>query len=138
MDHDKYGTFNPAICLANRARKVSRIIEGIYRRHLDPLHITGSQVSMLFVLLKRAPLKQHELGSILLLEKSSVNRNLQRLIKKGWITKTGRKLCLSDEGLQMVDKIIPVWQQAMEETETLLHNDGVAAIDLLTDKISQL
>jgi DNA-binding MarR family transcriptional regulator len=67
--------------------------------------LTLSEIYALGALAERAPLSQAELGSVLLLEKSSVSRLVAQLEQRGWVTRERdardsrlRLLRLSEQG----------------------------------------
>ncbi|MBL4735698.1 MAG: winged helix-turn-helix transcriptional regulator [Flavobacteriales bacterium] len=123
--------------------KISRITAGIFRKHLRPSNITGSQVNILFTLVYRGGLTQKQLCDITKLEKSSMNRNLQRLFERNYLRKENFPVIqLTDHGKALANKIIPAWEKAMEEIRQLLGEDGESALDttltkLLNEKQSQ-
>ena len=82
-----------------------------------------SEMYALSILAKRAPLSQHELGTALSLEKSSVTRLVQQLEQRGWVLRTRterdnrvRLLRLSEEGTRIARHL----QQHMSEAHTTL------------------
>jgi len=128
--------FNPAICVSNKVRQLNRALPNIYRKYFSPFNLTDSQVTILFVLTKQGALTQKDMCLALLLEKSSLNRNLKRLFERGLSSKRDFPLIkLTDIGVKLVERIIPEWEKAMAETKTLLNNDGMAAVELLNNKI---
>ena len=138
MKSIEHENFNPSVCISNKVRQLNRVIANIYRKYLSPFQITDSQLTILFVLTKKGKLPQKDICRGLLLEKSSLNRNLNRLVDRGLISKADFPLVqITDPGIELVNAIIPEWEKALKETEQLLHNDGVLAIDLLTQKIQQ-
>ncbi|MDT0606867.1 MarR family winged helix-turn-helix transcriptional regulator [Croceitalea rosinachiae] len=137
MNTENFASFNPSVCISNKVRQLNRVVANIYRTYLAPFNITDSQLTILFVLSKKEQLTQTELSNMLHLEKSSINRNLKRLLERNFITKKDfRRLALTTEGYTIVHQIIPEWEKAMHETEALLNNDGVQAVNLLTKKIN--
>ncbi len=127
--------FDPSICISNKVRQVNRVVANIYRKYLQPFNITDSQLTLLFVLSKKGELTQTELCRMLHLEKSSINRNLQRLLERQLITKESRIICITIDGIRFVEEIIPEWKKALQETEQLLNKDGVLAVNTLIKKI---
>lgn len=137
MNSEDLAHFNPSVCISNKVRQINRVVANIYRSYLAPFNITDSQLTILFVLSKKKQLTQTELCNMLHLEKSSVNRNLKRLVERKLLTKKDfPQLSLTAEGYALVHQIIPEWEKALKETETLLNHDGVDAVNLLTKKIN--
>ncbi|MGB1248705.1 MAG: MarR family winged helix-turn-helix transcriptional regulator [Chitinophagales bacterium] len=129
--------YNPRLCVASRAMKVQRIISGIFRKHLKGFDLTTPQLSMLFVLTKGGEKSQKELADKLYLEKSSVNRNIKKLLEKKYIENVNFPLLgISFKGKKLVEEVIPFWQTAMDECDNILEEDGIAALDLVLNKLT--
>ena len=71
------------------------------------------------------------------LEKSSVNRNIKRLIENEFITKKEfPELKITKKGLKLVSEIIPKWEIAMEEINSLLSPGDINTINSIHDKLN--
>ena len=135
MDVVKHQDFDPSICTLNRVGRINRIIANIYRKHLSPFNITDSQLTTLFILAKKGDMTQKNICDLQRLEKSSLNRNLNRLVERNLLSKHNFPLVeITKEGIALVNEIIPAWQSAMKETQEFLNDDGLLAIDLLDKK----
>ena len=66
-------------CLAYRTRLLSRVISGIYDDALAPLGLKGSQLNVLSALAHRGPSAQTELCDALMLDNSTLSRNIERM-----------------------------------------------------------
>jgi len=112
------------------------MIANLFRKHLKPYNITNSQLSILFVISKGVKVSQKKISDYLHLEKSTVNRNLDRLFEKKYIFyKKDAFLNLTPKGKAFLNKTIPRWEAAMEEVEALLHENGVDALNLVMDQL---
>ena len=74
-----------ATCLATRVRQLSRIITRVYDDAMRPLGITASQYTLLAQLASRDGITAVEIGHELDIEKSTLSRNLKRLLALGHI-----------------------------------------------------
>lgn len=129
--------FNPSICIARKIQKSNRIINNIFRNHLKHLDLSNSQVSILFVLSKKRTISQKDLSEFLALEKSTVNRNIKRLVTQGYLEIIShKKVSITDAGLAMVLKTIPFWEEAMSEIETILKKEGLDSLNLILNKLT--
>jgi len=136
MELNNIESFNPKRCISGKMTRLHRVTANIFRKHLSPFGVTNSQLTLLFVLTKRSNLNQKQLSDITVLEKSSLNRNLKRLIESKLITKEDFPLIkITTKGKILVNEIIPEWKKAMNEIETLLESDGKNALDILTKKL---
>jgi DNA-binding MarR family transcriptional regulator len=84
-----------------------------------------SQFTLLFILSKHTALNQKELSSIAKLEKSSLHRNIKRLIDHNYVSrKVFPLLQLTNDGKKLVNAIIPEWKKAMAEIRKIIGKDG--------------
>lgn len=131
----------PQFCISGRIMKCSRIITRVFRKHIQPYGATTSQMSILFNISKRQPILQSELTEVLQLERSTISRDLTRLIQKGFIEKTveGGKTILNmrKQGFAYLEGIIPAWDRAMKEIREKLGEDGEEALGLLLHNLSE-
>ncbi|RMB56040.1 MarR family transcriptional regulator [Dokdonia sinensis] len=125
-------------CISNKVMQLNRIIANIFRKYLKPFGITDSQLSILFVLAKKSDLNQKKLSELVVLEKSSLNRNLSRLENANLISKNDFPyINITDNGRDLVLRITPEWKKAMVESEKLLQNDGKIALEVIMNNIKQ-
>ncbi len=130
-------TFNPSICIARKIQKSNRIINNIFRKHLKHLNLSNSQVSILFVLSKKKSITQKNLSDFLVLEKSTVNRNIKRLVSQGYLEiKNANQICITNPGIKKVQNIIPYWEKAMVETEAILQEEGLSSLNTVLVKLT--
>ena len=126
-------------CINTRLNRLTRIVNEIYRKHLHGVGVSESQMSILLHVFDHHPIMQSELGKDLHLQRSTVTRNLERLVKSGYLAKKGTELRpeihITAKGKRLVKKIQPAWEEAMEEVKTLLASSGVTALDILDKRI---
>ena len=129
-------SIDPTTCLNGKMNRIKRLTGNIFRKHLKGFDLTSSQLTMLFVLFKRGGITQKEMTDILFMEKSSVNRNLRRLIEKNYVTKGNFPLIeITDKGRLLLDEVVPSWQAAMKEIREALQQDGEDAVDTILSKL---
>jgi DNA-binding MarR family transcriptional regulator len=132
-------SFNPTTCISSKVRRIERATSSIFRKHLLPFKITESQLSVLFVLSKRDGLTQKQLSDFAHLEKSTINRNLARLLSSNCITrKDFPQIKLTETGRLFVENIIPIWNNAMIEIGEILSTEGIEALNIIDQKINKL
>jgi len=123
-------SFDPRTCLSGRISRIHRLTANIFRKHIAPFGVTNSQLTLLFILSKNTVLNQKQLATIAKLEKSSLHRNLKRLIDKKYISLTDFPLLqLTDDGKKLVNSIIPEWEKAMAEIRGKIGVDGELSIN---------
>lgn len=128
---------NPSICFSGRMMRMDRIISAIFRKHLASFGLTNSQLSILFITAKKELVTQQQLADLLFLEKSSLSRNMKRLLDGALIKKINtRQLEMTTKGKTLLEQLIPKWENAMHEVNEILGIDGQTAFNTLYTKIT--
>lgn len=128
---------NPRVCISAKMMKCNRIVSSVFRKHLKPYGITNSQLSTLFVITKADNPSQKLLSDKLYMDKSTVNRNLKRLLENGWIVKQNiHQLQTTIKGKALLEVVIPHWDNAMTEIRTLLEDEGELALNIMLQKLT--
>jgi DNA-binding MarR family transcriptional regulator len=125
------------MCLATRVRQLSRIVTRVYDDALRPLGITASQYTLLAQLASRDAITAVEIGHELDIEKSTLSRNLKRLLALGHIImdppagRRGRGLHLTPKGQAVLKDAYPIWQAAQKRTVGAMGSDSRSVLDSL-------
>jgi DNA-binding MarR family transcriptional regulator len=133
-----------ATCLATRVRQLSRIITRVYDDAMRPLGITASQYTLLAQLASRDGITAVEIGFDLDIEKSTLSRNLKRLLSLGHIVmdppagRRGRGLHLTAKGMTVLKDAYPIWQQSQLKANAVMGMDCRAILDRLLDQAEKL
>ncbi len=123
---------DPRTCISSKISKVNRIVANIFRKHLKPYDITDSQLTALLVITKVGDITQKNIADFLYLEKSTVNRNLKRLIDNEYIKNhSSTKYATTEKGRIFLESVIPQWHLAMDEVQDILGIEGVDALNQL-------
>lgn len=140
IQHEMKYTFES--CMGSRVRSLSRKLDGIYRKHLGDSDITENQLSIMMALYKTGTIEQNQIAQLLTLERSSLSRNLVRLVKSGYISKIGPanrpKISLTKEGEMRVEQLSPVWEAAMDEIHAVLSWHDLKGFQQFESKIGNL
>lgn len=138
MEFKNIASFNPRECISGKIMRLNRLTANVFRKYLAPFNVTDSQLTLLFILSKKGKSNQKELSQIAKLEKSSLNRNLKRLVDKNYITrKEFPQLKLTHTGKIFVEKIIPEWEKAMTEIKELITEEGLNGINIALENITK-
>jgi DNA-binding MarR family transcriptional regulator len=133
-----------ASCLATRVRQLSRIITRVYDDAMRPLGITASQYTLLAQLAARDGITAVEIGHELDIEKSTLSRNLKRLLALGLIImdppagRRGRGLHLTPKGQGVLRDAFPVWQSAQSHATAVMGADSRGTLDGLLKQAEKL
>jgi DNA-binding MarR family transcriptional regulator len=131
-------------CIATRIRQLSRIITRVYDDAMRPLGITASQFTLLTQLAQQDGITAVEIGFVLDIEKSTLSRNLKRLLALGLIImdppagRRGRGLHLTPKGQAVIKEAFPVWQSAQQKAVRVMGPDGRTTLDGLLQHAAKL
>lgn len=126
------------LCIGSRLRRLSRIVDGHFRSQLSEFNITENQMTILFALSKMGKVEQGKIGQALVLERSTVSRNVKLLVKQNYIQRTSAyrpEIELSKEGFSLVQALIPLWENAMDELIVKLGKEGLPLIEALEKRL---
>ncbi len=127
------------LCIGSRLRRLSRIADGHFRSKLSEFNITENQMTILFVLNKKGKVEQGKIGQTLVLERSTVSRNIKLLEKQNYIKRTSDyrpEIELSKKGNELVQKLIPLWEETMDELISKLGEDGLTYLSELENRLN--
>lgn len=133
-----------AACISTRIRQLSRIITRVYDDALRPLGITASQFTLLTQLAQQDGITAVEIGHTLDIEKSTLSRNLKRLLQDGLLTmdppagRRGRGLHLTPKGETVIHAGYPVWREAQTRTIRVLGPESRSTLDSLLNQAEKL
>lgn len=133
-----------AACISTRIRQLSRIITRVYDDALRPLGITASQFTLLTQLAQQDGITAVEIGHSLDIEKSTLSRNLKRLLQDGLLTmdppagRRGRGLHLTPKGETVIQAGFPVWREAQTRTIRVLGPESRSLLDGLLTQAERL
>jgi DNA-binding MarR family transcriptional regulator len=112
-------------CFALHARMTARLLSRAYEAALRPVGLKIPQFGILGSIGHGTTLSETALAEKLGLERTTLVRNLQTLIEKGWIEPTegtGREQRhqLTPAGKAVLSAAIPLWEKAQGEVEARL------------------
>ena len=119
-------------CIMTRWRMTSRVLTSIYDEELRPFNLKPSQLTLLVAVTKAGPVRRIDLGKHLSLDPSTLTRNLQVMLKQGWIEEApdeidqrGAPLKVTPKGRKLLDAIEPAWRRAQARARKMLGADAV-------------
>jgi DNA-binding MarR family transcriptional regulator len=126
--------FDVRQCVCATIRRADRTITQIYDTILAPsgLHIT--QFTLLATLAEAAPILINRLADLMVMDRTTLTRNLGPLSKQGWArVEEGedhrmRVVTLTQEGERVLAQARPLWQQAQRQVRDLLGPQHVEAL----------
>lgn len=106
------------MCTLNHLRKVTRLVGKINDAALAPVELKSTQFSLLVTIMKCGNIPLSRLAQILVLERTTLTRNLKPLMVKGYIEaktekdKRVRIISISEEGIKIIELATPLWEAA--------------------------
>jgi len=125
-------------CIGSRLRRLSRVVDGYYRKHFTGQNLTENQLTILFTLYETGSIQQSRLGKILALERSTISRNIRLLENSKLIRKTDDyrpEVELSMKGKNLAERVFPLWEHTMDELKGKIGDDGLQMISKLENKL---
>lgn len=128
-------------CIAVRVRMINRVVTGAFDEALRPFGITVAQINVLVSVQSLGEPLQSEIGSILYLEKSTLSRNVERLVRDGYLRardvadSRSRRLSVSARGRQLIERALPAWESAQERVREILGDDTERALRDTADSL---
>jgi len=129
-----------ANCMGMRVRRAARVVGNYYDLHLKLVGLKGTQFTLLNAIFLNPSIAITQLADLLLLNRTTLNRNLKPLERQGLIrTHPGedqrtRILQLTQEGRSILKQALPLWLEAQSGVVETLG----ARIQRLADDLSQL
>ena len=116
-------------CCCFNMPKVTRAVTQYYDRFLEPAGIRATQFTLLAALFSTKGKTLTEIAESLVMDRTTLTRNLKPLEKMGLIAtvqtldKRSKAYVLTPEGEQIVEKCVPLWQQAQNSVVNALGAD---------------
>ena len=138
-----FDRINPATCVNAKIRRLHRKINAIYMEKFKPYGIQGSMLSILFIIGKQSTINQKTLADLLVLDPSTMSRDVKKLVSKGWVKVSkgedtrSSELSITVAGCLLLEEIAPIWEKLHNKVSELLGNFSVQQIDVITEVISR-
>jgi DNA-binding MarR family transcriptional regulator len=103
-------------CACHNLRKAARAVTQVYEAALEPAGLKATQISVLVALALRESVPLTRLAQSLVMDRTTLTRNLQPLKKKGWVEiergpdRRERYVALTRAGRATLERALPLWQ----------------------------
>ena len=131
-------------CLNFSMRKANRALNKIYDRHLQGCGLKGGQFSILRVIDFYKQTTNTELQERMLIDQSTLSRNLKPLVRDGYISVSQgddlrvKLLALSPEGKRLFAEATEHWQRAQKEVKQKLGKEETKKLFAITSLVADL
>ncbi len=118
MDSDSENFREPGIdvCACANLRRTTRLVTQAYDAALKPAGLRATQFTALSVLANNPEIRQSDLAELMGMDGTTLTRNLQILMKAGWIRidraedQRVRLISITESGQQVLDRAVPLWR----------------------------
>src|SRR5919206_536984 len=130
-------------CIAVRLRLLNRVVTNFYDDALRPLGLKVSQLNILVVTAKLGLARPAQVCDILQLDASTLSRNVKPLQAHGWlevvpdVDARAQPFRLTPQGMRLIEKAVPAWQDAQRQATELLGSEGVALLERAAKKLRE-
>ena len=108
---------NIALCTCAAVRKAARIVTQMYETALQPTGLKAGQVTLLAVLSKQGDMPLTILAEALVMDRTTLTRNLKPMVRDGLIRietekdQRVRKVGLTANGTRKIEEAYPLWAE---------------------------
>ncbi len=113
-------------CTNFNLRKAARVVTHLYDEILKPSGLRSTQYSLLTVLSMEGAETISNLAHKLVMDRTTLTRNLKPLQSQGWIKRAPgedrrtRAWAITAPGRKVLAQALPLWQKAQKDTVSLL------------------
>ena len=122
-------------CLCGNLRLATRMVTAAYDEHLSAAGLTAAQLSVLWCVLSAERLPMQRIGELLMMEKSTVTRNVAAMRAKGLLRVRRaaddarvKEVVATPAGRKAFALAIPHWRLAQREMSAFLGGDRFRAL----------
>ena len=131
-------------CVNMRVRHVSRIVSKIYDDAFRSLGITSAQFTLMNQIAVDDGISAYEIGERLAIEKSTISRNLRRLIILGFVSadpppqRRGRRLHVTERGTTVLTHAYAKWIIANTKVIRVIGEKNVTSLNAILHAAEKL
>lgn len=121
-------SINP-VCCCFSLRKATRAVTQFFDRYLEPADIRATQFTLLLTLSSAAGKTLTEMAEGLVMDRTTLTRNLKPLEKSGFIDtvklvdRRTKGYVLTEKGRHAIERGVPLWTKAQEQITSQLGHD---------------
>jgi DNA-binding MarR family transcriptional regulator len=129
----------PQGCSNARLRQLTRRVSQHYDHEMAKIGLKTTQYSLLSQVLQRGPIRPGDLAKAMVLDASTLTRNLKPLVAAGWITvvsgadSRSHLVAITEAGREKRVEAQRPWKAAQESLNELLGVERVLALHELID-----
>ena len=131
------------LCAAATLRRTTRAVAHLYAEEFGGL-VDGPQFSLLALINRSPGTNQSALGRILILDKTTLSRNLRLMQRQGWVEpvasgdKRERGFQLTADGSRLLKRARPAWQRAQNRLQSALGPAGWTRLFKVANSVTRI
>lgn len=132
-------------CACANLRKAARVVTQVYDAALRPTGLKATQFTVLATLSNRGDLPLTRLAEALVMDRTTLTRNLKPLVRKGFVRidqdedQRVRRIGLTDAGRNRFGEALPNWRKAQSRiVEELGRERWSGFLDDLTEMVARV
>lgn len=117
-------------CLCLHLQRAARAVGRYFDEVLRPLGLTNGQYSLLVSLNRPEPPRVAEVAHVLAMDRTTLTASIKPLERRGLMTsfqddkdKRIRRLKLTDDGLDLLQRAVPIWRQTHDRLDKVVGAD---------------
>ncbi len=132
-----------ASCIGSSVRRLDRIVSKAYDLALRSLNLTGTQFTLLCYIARKHGIASVEIGNAANIDKSTLSRNLKRLLKSGYITMDPpcgprrRGLFLTMKGEESIRRAHPSWEKVNQKLRATLGLNNTCNLAVILEAVEK-
>lgn len=130
-------------CLCGNVRMAARALTAVYDEFLAPSGLTANQLAVLWCVVAREPVAMREVAEVLVMDKTTVSRNLAGLLDLGFIVcRPGpdarvKLVSCTAKGHKAFAQALPLWKKAQDWVERRMGSAAFARTVVHAKRIAQ-
>jgi len=136
-------TINPMVCYNSRVKMLNRMMSSWYDAAFKPYALTGNQFTLLLFIGKAKSTNQKMIADMLLINFSTVSRDLAKLSLAGWVDMEkgtdarNSRISLAEKGLELLANVLPVWADVNGQMEELFGSKTSESLNAMIELIKK-
>lgn len=117
------------------------MLNNAYESKFKSFGLQGSMLSILFIIGKRKHINQKNVAELLVLDQSTMSRDLKKLVSKGWVQMSkgadsrNLELELTESGYDLLEEVIPIWESLHHSVESVLGKFSIQQLDHIMEAV---
>jgi DNA-binding MarR family transcriptional regulator len=141
----RYEVAHCSECTCFNLKKATRAVQNLFDEAFRTIGLKGTQFTVLSHIFSYGPISLTKLADIMLLDRTTLARNLSPLEKKGFIEINPgsdlrtRYIDITEKGRRLLSKALPPWEKTQERIKNDLGNEKWnSMISNISELISQV